>query len=77
MSNRPTGLYLYDEKGRGYHSDEIANIFEFINKPKMKDNEFRHHVNNLRELVNTFKDTEQLRGRLSEFLHRFKEECEK
>ena len=38
----------------------------------MKDHEFREEVNNLKELVLKYKDTQQLRSRLSTFLTDFK-----
>lgn len=34
----------------------------------MKDHEFREEVNNLKDLVLKYKDTQQLRSRLSAFL---------
>jgi hypothetical protein len=43
----------------------------------MKDHEFREQVNELKELVLKFKDTQQLRSRLSTFLSEFKVEVEK
>lgn len=43
----------------------------------MKDHEFRGQVNQLRELVLRFKDTQQLRSRLATFLSDFKAEVEK
>lgn len=38
----------------------------------MKDHEFREEVNNLKELVLKYKETQQLRERLSSFLKDFK-----
>ena len=43
----------------------------------MKDHEFREQVNELKELVLKFKDTQQLRSRLATFLSDFKSEVEK
>lgn len=43
----------------------------------MKDHEFRQEVNDLKELVLTFKDTQQLRERLRMFLTEFKKKVEK
>lgn len=43
----------------------------------MKDHEFREQVNQLKELVLKFKDTQQLRSRLATFLFDFKAEVEK
>lgn len=42
----------------------------------MKDHEFRQEVNDLKELVLTFKDTQQLRERLRIFLTEFKKKVE-
>lgn len=42
----------------------------------MKDHEFRQEVNDLKELVLTFKDTQQLRERLRMFLTEFKNKVE-
>jgi hypothetical protein len=42
----------------------------------MKDHEFRQEVNDLKELVLTFKDTQQLRERLRMFLTEFKKKVE-
>jgi hypothetical protein len=42
----------------------------------MKDHEFRQEVNDLKELVLTFKDTQQLRERLRMFLSEFKKKVE-
>lgn len=42
----------------------------------MKDHEFRQEVNDLKELVLTFKDTQQLRERLRMFLTDFKKKVE-
>ena len=42
----------------------------------MKDHEFREQVNELKELVLKFKDTQQLRSRLSTFLSDFKKQVE-
>lgn len=42
----------------------------------MKDHEFREQVNALKELVLTYKDTQQLRERLRIFLGEFKEKAE-
>jgi len=44
-------------------------------KEPMKDHEFRDQVNELRDLCNTFYKTEQLRGRLADFLQAFREKC--
>ena len=43
----------------------------------MKDHEFREQVNELKELVLKFKDTQQLRSRLAIFLSEFKDKVEK
>ena len=40
----------------------------------MKDHEFREQVNELKELVLKFKDTQQLRSQLATFLSDFKSE---
>lgn len=42
----------------------------------MKDHEFREQVNELKELVLKFKDTQQLRSRLVIFLSDFKKQVE-
>lgn len=42
----------------------------------MKDHEFREQVNELKELVLKFKDTQQLRSRLATFLSNFKKQVE-
>jgi outer membrane receptor for ferrienterochelin and colicin len=42
----------------------------------MKDHEFREQVNELKELVLKFKDTQQLRSRLTTFLSDFKKKVE-
>lgn len=42
----------------------------------MKDHEFRQEVNDLKALVLTFKDTQQLRERLRLFLTEFKKKVE-
>lgn len=42
----------------------------------MKDHEFREQVNDLKELVLKFKDTQQLRSRLAAFLEDFKQQVE-
>lgn len=42
----------------------------------MKDHEFREQVNELKELVLKFKDTQQLRSRLATFLSDFKNQVE-
>lgn len=42
----------------------------------MKDHEFRQQVNDLKDLVLTYKDTQQLRERLRMFLSEFKKEVE-
>lgn len=42
----------------------------------MKDHEFRQEVNDLKQLVLTFKDTQQLRERLRVFLAEFKKKVE-
>lgn len=41
----------------------------------MKDHEFREEVNSLKDLVLKYKDTQQLRSQLAEFLKSFKEKC--
>lgn len=40
----------------------------------MKDHEFREQVNQLKELVLKFKDTQQLRSRLATFLSEFRKQ---
>lgn len=57
-------LKIYDEEGNQ------------INRPKMKDGEFRDQVNELRDLCNEYYKTDQLRARLSAFLKEFKEKIE-
>jgi outer membrane receptor for ferrienterochelin and colicin len=42
----------------------------------MKDCEFREEVNTLKELILKYKDTQQLRSRLSMFLTDFKKKVE-
>lgn len=42
----------------------------------MKDHEFREQVNEFKELVLRFKDTQQLRSRLAIFLDCFKKQVE-
>lgn len=42
----------------------------------MKDHEFREQVNELKELVLKFKDTQQLRSRLATSLSHFKKQVE-
>jgi hypothetical protein len=42
----------------------------------MKDHEFREQVNDLKRLVDTYKNTMQIRERLSMFLQQFKEKCQ-
>lgn len=54
---------------------EEWNTTELYVKEPMKDHEFREHVNSLKDLVLTYKDTQQLRSRLAEFLKEFKENC--
>lgn len=51
---------------------EIHNLID----TRMKDHEFREAVNDLRDLVIEYKDTAQLRARLSTFLKEFKESVE-
>lgn len=60
------------------NSEEEAIAAWNASKPKerMKDHEFREQVNDLKRLVDTYKDTMQLRERLSMFLEQFKEKCE-
>jgi hypothetical protein len=44
-------------------------------KEPMKDHEFREEVNALKQLVLNYATTDQLRGRLADFLQAFKEKC--
>lgn len=80
----PFGMDPFSNQALDYRQAKIESInyaiemLPEIKVPKvpMKDHEFRDQVNELKELVLKYKDTQQLRTHLRTFLYNFKEKCQ-
>lgn len=77
----PFGMDPFSNQALDYRQAKIESINYALEmlpeiKDTMKDHEFRDQVNELKEFVLKYKDTQQLRTHLRTFLHNFKEKCE-